>query len=82
MEKEMHGFWLICCLMLAVASVDLRASQDLRVPDLPNLTLDNFSPLIRDQIQKAYADARAHARDDFFRFVEVARAESVIGEGQ
>jgi tetratricopeptide (TPR) repeat protein len=64
MEKEMHGFWLICCLMLAVASVDLRASQDLRVPDLPNLTLDNFSPLIREQIQKAYADARAHARDD------------------
>jgi tetratricopeptide (TPR) repeat protein len=64
MEKEMQRFRVICCLMLAVASVDLGASQNLRVPELPSLSVDNFSPQIRDQIQKAYADAGAHPRDD------------------
>ncbi len=38
-------------------------TQPQSIPELPRSTLENFSPGVRDQIQVAYADARAHVND-------------------
>ena len=39
------------------------AGQDLRLPELPAVALDNLAPLIRSAIQKAYDQAKASPRD-------------------
>src|SRR3989442_7886799 len=54
----------VFCLTLTFASYTVGAQQDPAIPELPRLTIDNFSPVARDQIQEAYADARARPADD------------------
>src|SRR2546428_14116434 len=51
-------------LTLTFASYTVGAQQDPAIPELPRLAIDNFSPVARDQIQQAYADARARPADD------------------
>src|SRR3989442_12554577 len=55
---------LVFCLSFTFASYPVGAQQDPAIPELPRLTIDNFSPVARDQIQEAYADARARPADD------------------
>ena len=38
-------------------------AQSPAIPELPRFSLDNFSSGVRDQIQVAYADVRAHVND-------------------
>src|SRR3989442_9100576 len=54
----------VFCLTLTFASYAVGAQQDPAIPELPRLTIDNFSPVARDQIQEAYADARARPAGD------------------
>ena len=54
----------VFCLTLTFASYTVGAQQDPAIPELPRLTIDNFSPVARDQIQQAYAEARARPADD------------------
>ncbi len=46
----------VFCLTLTFASYTVGAQQDPAIPELPRLTIDNFSPVARDQIQEAYAE--------------------------
>jgi len=45
------------------ASSSVNAQSHPVVPELPRLTLDNFSPGVRQQIEDAYSLARSHADD-------------------
>lgn len=49
--------------LLAFACSTFGAQGPSSVPELPWLTLDNFSPGIREQIDEAYSFARSHAED-------------------
>jgi tetratricopeptide (TPR) repeat protein len=48
---------------VAFAAFTFAAQSRSAVPELPRLTLDNFSPGIREQIKEAYSFARNHADD-------------------
>jgi len=48
---------------LAFASSSFGAQSSPAVPELPRLSLDNFSPGIQEQIREAYSYARSHPRD-------------------
>jgi len=48
---------------LAFASPTFGAQGNSSVPELPRLTLNNFSPGIRDQIDEALTYARSHSED-------------------
>ena len=48
---------------LALASSTFAAQSRSAIPELPGVTLDNFSPGIRKQIDEAYSFARSHADD-------------------
>src|SRR2546423_9286344 len=48
---------------LAFASSSFGAQSSPAVPELPRLSLDNFSPGIQEQIREAYSHARSHPRD-------------------
>ena len=62
-EKGMRkALWLIQTLILAVCGA--RAQNSPATPDLPPLALDDFSSVVRGQIQQAYADVRARPDDD------------------
>jgi len=50
-------------LWAAFASPTIGAQGNSTVPELPRLTLDNFSPGIRDQIDEALSYARNHSED-------------------
>lgn len=50
-------------VLLASASSGFGAQGNSSVPELPRLTLDNFSPATRDQIDDAYTNARHHPED-------------------
>src|SRR6266852_473317 len=50
---------LVAILVLGACSA--RHERDL--PDLPRLTIANFRPQIRDQVQRAYDDAKARPKD-------------------
>src|ERR1700674_4662500 len=50
---------LVAILLLGACSA--RHERDL--PDLPHLTIANFRPQIRDQVQKAYDDVKARPKD-------------------
>jgi len=54
---------LLFLLFVAVGSSNLAAQSRSAVPELPRLTLDNFSPGTREQIEEAYSFARSHAED-------------------
>ena len=54
---------LLFLLLLAFASSTCAAQSQSAVPELPRLTLDNFSPGIRAHIDEAYSFARRHAED-------------------
>jgi protein O-mannosyl-transferase len=54
-----RGSCLLCYLLLTFPAFD-QAAQKRSVSDLPRLTLENFSPGIRKQIQEASAGALAH----------------------
>ena len=48
---------------LVFGSSTCAAQSHSAVPELPKLTLENFSPGIREQIGEAYSFARSHAKD-------------------
>jgi tetratricopeptide (TPR) repeat protein len=50
-------------LALAVSSLGVEAQESPTVPELPGVIVENLSADVRNQIQQAYADARAHPRD-------------------
>lgn len=54
---------LLFLAFLVFASSRLAAQSHSAVPELPRLTLDNFSPGTRQQIEEAYAFAGSHAED-------------------
>jgi tetratricopeptide (TPR) repeat protein len=54
---------LLFLLLVAAGSSNFAAQSHSAFPEFPRLTLDNFSPGIREQIQEAYSLARSHAED-------------------
>lgn len=60
MRKRLN---LLFLPFLAFALSTLAAQSHSEVAELPRLTLDNFSPGIREQIDEAYSFARSHAGD-------------------
>jgi tetratricopeptide (TPR) repeat protein len=56
---------LSCCIFWATLILTWYrvGAQIPAIPELPDSTFHNFSPDVRDQIQVAYADARAHLND-------------------
>ncbi|PYV70437.1 MAG: hypothetical protein DMG97_19275 [Acidobacteria bacterium] len=54
---------LILFQALAFASSSSGAQSTFAVPELPRLSLDNFSPGIQEQIEEAYSNARSHLED-------------------
>jgi tetratricopeptide (TPR) repeat protein len=61
-EKVMRKrLGLLFLPLLAFASSNVAAQSRSAVPELPRLTLENFSPGIREQIDEAYSFARSHA---------------------
>lgn len=54
----------IFCQALIFAWHAAGAQNSPAISELPPLVLDNVSPTVRDQIQEAYRDARAHPNDD------------------
>ena len=58
--RKTPRFVFLGTLILSCYSVQ---AQPQSIPELPPSTLDNFSAGVRDQIQVAYADARAHVND-------------------
>ena len=50
--------------MLLLAGCAVGAQESAALPELRSLGLDNMSPGIREQIQEAYREARAHLGDD------------------
>jgi len=65
---------LTCGLTLILTWYTAKAQKAPAIPELPTLALDNISPGIRDQIQEAYTDARAHMSDD----AEIGRLGMVL----
>ena len=57
------ALYLIFFQVLAFAFSSLGAQRDPAVPGLPHLTLDNFSPGIREQIREVYSYSRSHPGD-------------------
>src|SRR2546428_428793 len=57
------ALYLIFFQVLAFAFSSLGAQRDPAVPGLPHLTLDNFSPGIREQIREVYLYSRSHPGD-------------------
>ena len=55
---------LIFYQALVFASHAASAQQSPAIPELPPLVIDNFSPLVREQIQEAYTNARARLNSD------------------
>lgn len=55
-------FWVFCSTLI-LASHSAEAQQPPAIPELPVLVQGSISPGIREQIQEAYADARAHPGD-------------------
>ena len=49
-------------VLLVFALAQTRPPADVP-PDLPHLTFDNFLPVVREQVQKAYAAAQASPDD-------------------
>jgi tetratricopeptide (TPR) repeat protein len=63
-EKVMRKrLGLLFLPFVAFAAFTFAAQSRSAVPELPRLTLDNFSPGIREQIKEAYSFARNHADD-------------------
>jgi tetratricopeptide (TPR) repeat protein len=54
---------LVFFQLLVFASCSWAAQRTPAVPELPRLTLDNFAPGIRDQVDEAYSYARSHSTD-------------------
>src|SRR5438477_13119616 len=54
---------LILFQALAFASSSSGAQSTFAVPELPRLSLDNFSPGIQEQIEEAYSNASSHLED-------------------
>src|SRR5205085_6163988 len=54
---------LLFLLFVAAGSSNFAAQSHSALPEFPQLTLDNFSPGTRDQIEEAYSFARSHAED-------------------
>src|SRR5438552_7979782 len=54
---------LILSQALAFASSSSGAQSTFAVPELPRLSLDNFSPGIQEQIEEAYSNASSHLED-------------------
>lgn len=54
---------LLFLLCLGFAPSTFAAQTHSELPELPRLTLDNFSPGIREQIDEAYSLARSYAED-------------------
>jgi len=54
---------LLFLLLIVSASSNFAAQSRSELPELPRITLDNFSPGIRQQIDEAYSSARTHAED-------------------
>ena len=57
------ALYLIFFQAFAFAFSSLGAQRDPEAPELPHLTLDNFSPGIREQIAEVYSYARSHPGD-------------------
>jgi len=55
---------LIFYQALILASHAASAQQPPAIPELPPLVIDNFSPVVREQIQEAYANASARLKSD------------------
>jgi tetratricopeptide (TPR) repeat protein len=53
---------MVVAVLLGLLFTQQAANAE-RLPDLPRLTVDNFLPAVRDQIQKAYAAAQANPND-------------------
>lgn len=60
MRKRLNLLFLALLVMASSANASQGNSS---VPELPRLTLENFSPGIREQIEDAYLLARGHAED-------------------
>ena len=58
------ALYLIFCQALILAWHTVGAQKSPAIPELPLLVLDNVAPAVRDQIQEAYANARANLNDE------------------
>jgi tetratricopeptide (TPR) repeat protein len=56
------ALWLIQTLILVACSAGAQKAP--AISDVASLALDDFAPAVRDQIQEAYADVRAHPDND------------------
>src|SRR5712691_3894050 len=58
----------VLCLIfyqaLILAPQGASAQRSPAIPELPPLVIDNVAPVVRNQIQEAYADASAHPNND------------------
>src|SRR6266576_2954235 len=55
---------LVAILLVDACSISSRSTRhESDLPDLPRLTIANFQPQIRDQVQKAYRAVEAKPRD-------------------
>jgi len=55
---------LIFYQVLILAPQGANAQRSPAIPELPPLVVDNVAPVVRNQIQEAYADASAHPNND------------------
>src|SRR5437588_6015833 len=54
----------LCLVFFLVSASSSWGAQDTpAVPELPRLSVDNFSPGIQEQIEEAYSNARSHLED-------------------
>jgi tetratricopeptide (TPR) repeat protein len=58
--RKAQRFIFLGTLILTCYCLGVRSQS---IPELPRSTLANVSPAVRDQMQAAYADARAHVND-------------------
>src|SRR5260370_11091456 len=61
----MSGWRCLPCLMeiLVITACSVPHRQEEGLPGLPQLTIANFRPQIRDQVQQAYREVEAKPRD-------------------
>src|SRR5947208_839080 len=71
--RKTPRFVFLGTLILSCYSVQ---AQPQSIPELPPSTLDNFSAGVRDQIQVAYADARAHVNDSAEAYYGLGRVRA------
>src|SRR6266581_7155921 len=64
-ERAMRkALCLIFYQALILAPQAANAQRSPAIPELPPLVVDNVAPVVRNQIQEAYADASAHPNND------------------